>query len=742
MQKRNGGFKLATALVIVVALFVNLFSGFNVNVNAQEDILELSEANETTTVSKRMLRYLIPGEGTSSNPYLISTESELKDAWIMGLDKNYKLMDDITLTSEWSPIGSLSTQPFSGNFDGNGKIISNVKVTGGNNVGFFGFLNKANIHNLTLQNVSTKGNSTYIGGLAAYATASTITNCKIINSTIEHVETVTAGHAGGFIGYVDGSSIIADCHVDAANVNGNVVRNSIGGFFGTIYNSNVTNVSLRNAVVTSNQVSTYTGGFVGLISGGTITKAYSIGGRVLSKGSATGSAEYIGGFAGHIDSATINQCFTSGSVSLPKHEAQAGGFAGHIYGGTVSDCFTTCDVTAPFSTVASTYSVGGFVGYQYGCTTSRIYASGVLLGNNVSGLIGATYSITLKDSFALSPKVTTNLAKAYRIVVAPPSIYSLVNNYAFEDGKYFNNIGKEFRDATQEYQNAYSGYSISAADMKRKITYEQKAQWDFDTIWAIDENNGLPYLQFAGDIAGAPIPGIVPPTTAPNKPGILTVNDSNNQLLLTWDKVAEATGYIVYINGTAQPLTTNPKFVVQSDISRGGTFTLAVEAVNAFGNSPKSMEITIKLPSIGGSNVVDPTLNLIGSSYMSNIDHDSGAGIYKINNAFDNDSATVWKAPAGETNSYFDIVFNDQITFNEVFLLESTARIQSYQIMYWDEDTGAYVTFLSGGTLGDNIAKNLATTSDITTKKVRFEFVRKTAGAASVSLREIALTYK
>ena len=67
-------------------------------------------------------------------PAALGDEPEAEKPWTITLQDNINLKD-----VEWIPIGT-KEKPFTGTFDGNGKTISNLKVTGENYVGFFGYV--------------------------------------------------------------------------------------------------------------------------------------------------------------------------------------------------------------------------------------------------------------------------------------------------------------------------------------------------------------------------------------------------------------------------------------------------------------------------------------------------------------------------------------------------------------------------------------------------------------------------
>ncbi|MCL2510940.1 MAG: choice-of-anchor J domain-containing protein, partial [Bacteroidales bacterium] len=135
------------------------------------------------------------GTGTATDPYIICTAEEL-DNVRNNLSAHYKLNNDIDLTeyleadgdgyakwgvAGWLPIGTSTTgNQFTGSFDGDGKVVSNLTInrtgTAGNYNGLFGYTNGATIKNLGVENCNITANA-QVGGLVGYAVGSTITNC-------------------------------------------------------------------------------------------------------------------------------------------------------------------------------------------------------------------------------------------------------------------------------------------------------------------------------------------------------------------------------------------------------------------------------------------------------------------------------------------------------------------------------------------------------------------------------------
>ena len=95
----------------------------------------------------------IPGKGTADKPYLIYSVDHLKT---INRNTKYKTkgsylkqVDDLDLNNEeWTPITT-----FCGNYDGNNKKISNLKVNNNGNAGLFNDLQRgASVQNLAIEN--------------------------------------------------------------------------------------------------------------------------------------------------------------------------------------------------------------------------------------------------------------------------------------------------------------------------------------------------------------------------------------------------------------------------------------------------------------------------------------------------------------------------------------------------------------------------------------------------------------
>lgn len=200
------------------------------------------------------------GNGTKENPYRVSNIEELK-AVKNDLSAYYIQIADIDLRGEsWKPIGN-EENPFTGDYDGNGYTISNLKYSQYNidyeYIGLFGY-NEGAINNIIINNVCLEGFSPstindwipcYLGGISGYNLGE-ITNCEIMSGIIQtwlsydgKVYGINSGakiYAGGICGKNSGT--IYKC-VNSAKVNINSSQSAyVGGIcgdntFGKISNS-------------------------------------------------------------------------------------------------------------------------------------------------------------------------------------------------------------------------------------------------------------------------------------------------------------------------------------------------------------------------------------------------------------------------------------------------------------------------------------------------------------------------
>ena len=264
----------------------------------------------------------------------------VNEEWKLGI--NITLTADIDLKGiDWTPIGKDDNKAYTGTFDGNGKTITGLTVTGSYKyAGLFGDIDEnGTVKNVVLEDVQiTSDNSSgYAGGVAGNSWG-TIENCSVSGSVSGNS---TYNSVGGVVGYQWGGSITR-CS-SSATVNG---TGSVGGVVGqTNYGATLTACySTENVTLESNNSnSTYAGGVVGVNgASSTLTACYATG-KVTGTGTGTGSI-YVGGVTGTNDFGTLTACYhAKGTVSGP--DGTTGGVAGRNFkdsmfgGGIITACY-------------------------------------------------------------------------------------------------------------------------------------------------------------------------------------------------------------------------------------------------------------------------------------------------------------------------------------------------------------------------------------------------------------------
>ena len=241
-------------------------------------------------------------------------------------DINITLDTDLTLTGEWTPIGTES-QPYTGTFNGKDKTITGLTVNqeGTNYVGLIGYLGSGGkVQNVVLEGVQiTSDNSSgYAGGVAGDSWG-TIENCSVSGS----VSGTT--FVGGVVGSQWGGSITG-CN-SSATVKGVIFAGGIAGE--TNSGASLTGCYATGDVTVENDGTnnSHAGGVVGYNGGCTLTACYATG-SVTGSGSGT---IYVGGVTGSNNLGILTACYhAKGDVSGPT--GTTGGVAGRNFKGSMS----------------------------------------------------------------------------------------------------------------------------------------------------------------------------------------------------------------------------------------------------------------------------------------------------------------------------------------------------------------------------------------------------------------------
>ena len=258
---------------------------YNITLNKDKGYTDDGQGNYTVTSA----------EGLKNIAKLVNEE------WKLGI--NITLTADIDLKGiDWTPIGKDDNNSYTGTFDGNGKTITGLTVTGSDRyTGLFGFI-KGTVKNVVLTEINiTSG--TFVGGVAGWSFGGNIENCSVSGS-------VSGSDVGGVVGYQQGGSITG-CS-SSATVKGTQRAGGVAG--ATNSGATLTACYATGDVTVENDGpnNACAGGVVGSNAYSTVIACYAAG-NVSGTGSGT---IHVGGVVGE-NYATVTACYWSG---LPDND--------------------------------------------------------------------------------------------------------------------------------------------------------------------------------------------------------------------------------------------------------------------------------------------------------------------------------------------------------------------------------------------------------------------------------------
>jgi uncharacterized repeat protein (TIGR02543 family) len=174
------------------------------------------------------------GSGTSSDPYQITSKSDLetlRDNVNGGQNYNnvyFKQTANITLSGNWTPIGTTESTPFKGHYDGGNFAITGLQVTGsyqyaglfgviasGDYVPQQGYYRQAELKNINIVECNINVGDVFngkAGGIAGQASTIDMSGCRVSGTITGNKEVC------GLIGHMAASAGIkvTDCFVDVS----------------------------------------------------------------------------------------------------------------------------------------------------------------------------------------------------------------------------------------------------------------------------------------------------------------------------------------------------------------------------------------------------------------------------------------------------------------------------------------------------------------------------------------------
>lgn len=398
------------------------------------------------------------------------------------LSTDVKLEQDIDMAGKrWIPLGKLSEDPseaYTGDFDGNGKVIGNLSVEySGNYSGFFAVVgNNAHIHDLTIQNgeiISTAVNG--VCGLLTGLNGGKIEDCSVSGK-------VSGFQAGGVAG--NNSVQISRCSSENVVIEASGPNCQAGGVaaqnYGTIRDCSVSGESTIRAVPASNNPSA-AGGLVGT---NTYGKVGTTGGRLISCSSVGGDilAVKSGGIVGENEFGTLEQCWAQ-DVSVDHPQTSPSSYLGGIVGvnthGDIIACHSLGAVLG--DDISSSMCMGGICGADNGHSTNRTHLFGCY-SSNVSMLGSLQGEESGKGLLVGYANANSVVWSCYALSTIPgTSELALVGNAAAGSSmEYCVSVG------TSDYGSLVSGVP--------DLTTLDNVVWKASRIWRFTSGNVAPLI--------------------------------------------------------------------------------------------------------------------------------------------------------------------------------------------------------------------------------------------------------
>lgn len=470
----------------------------------------------------------------------------------------------------FKPIGD-SDNPFTGNFNGNIKNISNVVIDRQDEtkVGLFGVTDQALLRNIRVINADITGKDE-VGTVVGENSGSEITNV----------------HAGG--------KATGNNQSDAE-----FAFAIVGGLVGT----NIGEVSNSTAVsgVSADGKFTNAGGLVGANRpDGTVSDSY-------ATGDVTSSSGDVGGLVG-ANRGEVNSSYATGNVTGPQF---VGGLVGQNRMGTITKSYATGTVTGNDSSTLA----GGLVGGQGGITNdgnAKIidsYATGDVDGvTRVGGLIGSNRST---DSGEEDGVIERSFA------VGQVSGESAVGGFA---GKNDGSFSDSYWDTQTNGQNTAVGdgsdngiKGLTTAEMKGQTASSNMAGFAFDQTWeVVTDPAGYPKLQaIEGDSGNQSEVQIVNSTLNPSK--VSAESQSRHELEIEVENISA--------DGGGDSFTISlPDAVDLIEVHGVSVANIRIDGTNEISYSENKSESTITFTANPDRSVNDVRLQLVVDTTLAGSD--------------------------------------------------------------------------------------------------------------------------
>lgn len=366
----------------------------------------------------------------------------------------YIMMGNVDLEGvDWTPIGT-EDSPFTGVFNGNGYVISNLTINANDgvdtqNVGFFAVTDGAELSNIKLENATIVTPETYtkgcVGALVGLAKGTTFENIEVQADVTGHQK--VGGVVGAIVSNGDEAAEVyfKDVHADV-NIDGSFY---MGGIVGHITDLGNTDVMFENCSATGN---------IDLdrkSAGGLVGEAY----------------ETIVSF---------NKCTSSVNLNGDEDASRIGGFIGNINGAKVS----FCNSKFAGSVNGETNFKGSYYGYYMNDARVSVFelsagipANDVLNIDGIEGLTPVYDEATGKYFYEATVSTLPGLDKLVAMVRKNPDLAEVIKfnvNFDFEamDGAYDHSVYAQYGVVQHLYEDEETGKTYNDVYIDNEIDTE------------------------------------------------------------------------------------------------------------------------------------------------------------------------------------------------------------------------------------------------------------------------------
>lgn len=259
-----------------------------------------------------------------------------------------------------------------------------------------------------------------------------------------------------------GSAHIYDLKILNADITGNfagILASSATLNFPSIQNNIISNVIVEGSVSG--------GSLIGGIFGETRNSIISDSSAHVNIIGPDASAEYFGGITGSLQDGDIVRSFATGTITT-NLGTRVGGITGYSLNGSIYNTYSSVDIMGTENTV------GGLVGWLDTSDLENSYAKGIVSGEG-GGLVGVTYNSSITSSY-----------------------YDSQTSGKSDTGK---------------------GTPKTTSEMKVSTTF---SNWDFDSVWGIEQTETYPYLNDPGTNGQIPQTGNRPRAARSGSSGSIT----------------------------------------------------------------------------------------------------------------------------------------------------------------------------------------------------------------------------